>query len=499
MAIDYGIQVPQIQPVQPTNMLQQIMLFNQLNEARQTTQARNAMRAVFAQPDFDPTTPEGMRALFQAGGINAGPAISAAATARRELRQGEEAEKKGGLADIERRLKLASHYIDQLPAVTSAPDPNAAWAAWRTQFGKEVGDNSKFPEQYPGPEQARHIMMTAQQFIESRKTQRFEVGGVPVESVPGSGVAQEMIIRPPQPGGPAPAPGGLQADVTGVPSYPVNPQRMAQMRQAGQTYAPELMTDAAPTPPMPPARPPEVANAMSPYGALPSANALATAPGGRPASEVIAAKEAADRLRKVGQTRLETIAREEAKSGVEREEKTKDKTIGKTQFDNTFSRMVDQYKKLAKRGYIITNDSRFVDNLRTGAAAASPSVAGIVAPQTAPMSTLQNLRQQMVASLIAANPGMSSKSIDSNAELKAYLDSLSTPGQPVEAIVDTMNALSEKYGSGKQITVEDIVGKNTARAPAGRGRAPTAPAVPAGVDPAVWGIMTPEERALWLK
>jgi hypothetical protein len=30
MAIDYGIQVPQIQPVQQGNMLQQVMLFNQM-------------------------------------------------------------------------------------------------------------------------------------------------------------------------------------------------------------------------------------------------------------------------------------------------------------------------------------------------------------------------------------------------------------------------------------------------------------------------------------
>jgi len=72
----------------------------------------------------------------------------------------------------------------------------------------------------------------------------------------------------------------------------------------------------------------------------------------------------------------------------------------------------------------------------------------------------------------------------------------------VQTIVDTMNALSEKYGSGKQVTVEEIVGKSPERAPAGRGRsaAPAAPAAaPAGVDPKLWEFLSPEERALWRK
>ena len=227
------------------------------------------------------------------------------------------------------------------------------------------------------------------------------------------------------------------------------------------------------------------ANPSSPQLVGAGAASLASTPMGMGETPIIQPRTPAPGLGPAATAAGEkATATERAKADVERAEKERDKTIGKESFDKTFGRFVEEYKKLGERGYLITGDTPFGQNLKVGAAAAAPRLAGVVDPRTAPMGTLQNLRQQMVASLIAANPGMSSKSIDSNAELKAYLDSLSTPGQPVETIVSTLNALSEKYGSGKQVTVEDIVGKSAERAPAGRGRgrAPAAPAAPSIED-----------------
>jgi hypothetical protein len=104
---------------------------------------------------------------------------------------------------------------------------------------------------------------------------------------------------------------------------------MAAMNAAAQRYAPELLNDASPAPaapPMPPARPPGVGNAMSPFGAVPSANMLATAPGGRPASAIIAERDAAQKLREVELTRMKTQVQEEAKAGVKKTEEQK--TLG---------------------------------------------------------------------------------------------------------------------------------------------------------------------------
>lgn len=171
-----------------------------------------------------------------------------------------------------------------------------------------------------------------------------------------------------------------------------------------------------------------------------------------------------------------TFARETAQAQVKQTEETRKTGEGKEKFEKTFDRFVDQYKKMAEQGTLITAETPMLRAAGTAAMTAAPGLASVVSPkQAAPIVALQNLRQAMVASLIAANPGMSSKSIDSNAELRSYLDSLTSPNQPVEAIVDTLNALSERYGSGKQISIEDVTGRQASAGETTRGRRATAP------------------------
>lgn len=282
MAIDYGIQVPQVQPVQQPNMLQQIMLINQIREVQQATQARNAMRAALSDPNFDPTSPEGMRTLFHAGGTNAGPIIASAATAGREIRQGKAFEDQSKLTLVERKLKATELFRARLPAVEASPNPREAYRRLQEEFTAEFGPNGN-PTEYPGPEGARKLMMSAEKFVESVKNEYRDVGGVPRRVLP-NGDLQTPNILPPNPLGPVPAPGGPQVDATGVPSYPVNPTRMAQMRQAGQTYAPELVAPRA----MPGAAP------TLPAGLSPPANALA--PPSPPANAMTRSTNAEDVL-----------------------------------------------------------------------------------------------------------------------------------------------------------------------------------------------------------
>jgi hypothetical protein len=78
------------------------------------------------------------------------------------------------------------------------------------------------------------------------------------------------------------------------------------------------------------------------------------------------------------------------------------------------------------------------------------------------------MRQTTLSALMGAT-GMSAKQIDSNAEMRAYVDSLSNPGQPVQAIVDTLNNLSQRFGRGKVMTVEDITGGKTQNPPSDAG------------------------------
>ena len=90
-------------------------------------------------------------------------------------------------------------------------------------------------------------------------------------------------------------------------------------------------------------------------------------------------------------------------------------------------------------------------------------------------------RPLLVRSIMQAT-GMSARSMDSNAELKLWLSTATDPTKGYEANVEALNNIASKYGSGGFLN---------------QGTNAPAPSAPAGVDPKVWAVMTPEERALW--
>lgn len=117
--------------------------------------------------------------------------------------------------------------------------------------------------------------------------------------------------------------------------------------------------------------------------------------------------------------------------------------------DGTLSRIMDQYKVLKEEKEIVSAENTTAQNI--GARAKTklgPSVGRTVGTkaQTA-RDTIQNLRQALLADIKAAT-GMSSKAIDSNVELKSFLDSLGDPDQSFETIQNTLAELSIKYGLG---------------------------------------------------
>ena len=182
-------------------------------------------------------------------------------------------------------------------------------------------------------------------------------------------------------------------------------------------------------------------------------------------------------------------------------------------FDKTLENLRDQYRKLGDQGMLIKPGETTLGN-RVAAVGSvnAPGITTILSPERgSAVAALANMRQTTLSALMGAT-GMSAKQIDSNAEMRAYLDSLSNPGQPVQAIVDTLNNLSQRFGRGKVMTVEDITGGKTqnppsdAGVPRGRRGALNPPAVapvpasakaPANVPQDVWNAMTPQERALF--
>lgn len=144
-------------------------------------------------------------------------------------------------------------------------------------------------------------------------------------------------------------------------------------------------------------------------------------------------------------------------------------------FDKTLDNLVDQYRKLGEKGMLIKPGETSMGNRAAAVASvAAPELTTIFSPDRASgVAAIANMRQTALTALMGAT-GMSAKQIDSNAEMKAYLNSLSNPGQPVEAIVDTLNNLSQRFGRGKKLTVDDLTGGITQNPSADNG-VPTGP------------------------
>lgn len=126
-----------------------------------------------------------------------------------------------------------------------------------------------------------------------------------------------------------------------------------------------------------------------------------------------------------------------------------DKQQARQGVDGTLSRIMDQYKILAEEKAIVSTENTTLENVRARASTKSgPTVGRTVGTkaQTA-RDTIANLRQALLGDIKAAT-GMSSKAIDSNVELKSFLDSLGDPDQSLETIQGTLAELSIKYGLG---------------------------------------------------
>lgn len=102
---------------------------------------------------------------------------------------------------------------------------------------------------------------------------------------------------------------------------------------------------------------------------------------------------------------------------------------------------------------------------------------------------ISQARPLLMRSIMQAT-GMSAKQMDSNAELKLWLSTATDPTKGYEANIEAMNNIDRKYGSGGFMG-----GGQTSGGKINPSR--RADDVPAGVDPKVWGAMTPAEKKLF--
>jgi hypothetical protein len=149
---------------------------------------------------------------------------------------------------------------------------------------------------------------------------------------------------------------------------------------------------------------------------------------------------------------------------------------GRKGFEAALNDITEEYKKLGAQGMLLTPQSSIGNRAAAVLADALPAATAIVSPErAAPVAALKNLRENMKAAIIQASGGvLTSKNFDSNAEAKALLDSMSSPGQPLDTILATLNSMSRKYGNGRVLTAEDLTGGKEQNTSSGKSKPPIA-------------------------
>ena len=167
---------------------------------------------------------------------------------------------------------------------------------------------------------------------------------------------------------------------------------------------------------------------------------------------------------------------------------------GKTQLLNDLDNLRSSFVELDRLRAIPSTDRGGLSNIGSATAASGiGQMAGRAfgTKEQVERDVINSARQRLVASIKNAT-GMSSKSLDSNMELQTMLRSISDPGQSIQAATRIIDDIEAAYVTGngtlpKRTVPSAVSGKVT---PA---------AAPAGVDAALWNVMTPEEKKLWQK
>ena len=261
--VDYNLQVPGIQPTQAPQfnplqmipMLQQQQLNNMLIQERaRDLQETNALRQYLRDPNLDLTSRQGMLGALSVAPKAGAPVIGAAATATREARTAEAQQAQTELtrqqlrasvmemgtkrfADLRDRLatvdpldpkSYAEWYKEAAPNLPGIRLPTAQeWASLQPDQRKQVTQRLV--------NSADAIRKEVEDANKPRKQVTVDRGGVtytrPEDLRPGEQSIETPVLRR-QPGA-APFVGN---PAEGVPSYPVPPNRMADINRRSALY-----------------------------------------------------------------------------------------------------------------------------------------------------------------------------------------------------------------------------------------------------------------------
>lgn len=162
----------------------------------------------------------------------------------------------------------------------------------------------------------------------------------------------------------------------------------------------------------------------------------------------------------------------------------------------------DYYSELSRLGAAIDIRKGKASNLATGIAAsdAGQYVGKMLGTEAQSWRNKINQMRPLLLNDIRQASQQGARGLDSNKELDFYLQAATDPARDIQANKAAIAVLDKAYGLGAGIKGID---ENTIKSLSAEFKkssgAVEGVAAPSGVDPKVWGVMTPEERKLWQK
>lgn len=175
------------------------------------------------------------------------------------------------------------------------------------------------------------------------------------------------------------------------------------------------------------------------------------------------------------------------------------KAQGADSLDALMAQLRSSYGVLKDSGGITSTDASGLDNAQAAVQSSAPGqFLGRVfgTKNQSERNSIAQTRPLLLAAIKDAT-GMSARQLDSNAELKLWLSAATDPTLDVQANVRALDNIDAFVKARAGVGTPTTNRSGTIQRPSTAQPAATPAAAPAGVDPAVWQAMTPEERALW--
>lgn len=130
--------------------------------------------------------------------------------------------------------------------------------------------------------------------------------------------------------------------------------------------------------------------------------------------------------------------------------KEAEKAKGRAAFQSILDEMRGDYGNLDKNGGLVSNKGNMLTNIRArfGASATGQMAGGFLGTENQTYRDNITSRLPLLKQAVMAATGMSAKQMDSNVEMKAFMQALSDPKQSKETVDQTLNTLGRLYGNG---------------------------------------------------